>query len=284
MALATVAWTVMIALVRQLAGEISTFETMFFRNAVGVAMLAPVVLRGETRRWWSARPGLHCLRALMSFTGMLGFFYAIGHLPLGDVVALSFTQPLFIVVLAALTLGERVGMARWRATAIGFAGVLIIVRPGFQEIGIATIAVIGSALLYAGSNICIKILMRTDTPAQAAISVNIMMLPLSFATALPGWTMPDAVQTLLLIGVGVTGTLGIYLISRAYLAAEASAVVPYDFLRLPLTAAVAFMLFDEAPNFWTWFGALVIFASSYALIRTEVQHGKAIPGSPPPRR
>jgi drug/metabolite transporter (DMT)-like permease len=283
MALATVAWTVMIALVRQLAGEISTFETMFFRNAVGVAMLSPVVLRGETRRWWSARPGLHCLRALMSFTGMLGFFFAIGHLPLGDVVALSFTQPLFIVVLAALILGERVGMARWRAMAIGFAGVLIIVRPGFQEIGIATIAVIGSALLYAGSNICIKVLMRTDTPAQAAISVNILMLPLSFATALPGWIMPNAVQTLLLVGVGVSGTLGIYLISRAYLAAEASAVVPYDFLRLPLTAAVAFMLFDEAPNLWTWFGALVIFASSYALVRTEVQDGKAIPRSPPPR-
>ena len=198
----------------------------------------------------------------MSFTGMLGFFFAIGHLPLGDVVALSFTQPLFIVVLAALILGERVGMARWRAMAIGFAGVLIIVRPGFQEIGIATIAVIGSALLYAGSNICIKVLMRTDTPAQAAISVNILMLPLSFATALPGWIMPNAVQTLLLVGVGVSGTLGIYLISRAYLAAEASAVVPYDFLRLPLTAAVAFMLFDEAPNQVQRFGA-----SSLDLVR-----------------
>ena len=283
MAFATVSWTVMIALVRLLAGEISAFEAMFFRNVIAVAVLAPVVLRGGTRRWWSARPGLHCFRAVMSFTGMAGYFYAIGNLPLGDVVALSFTQPLFIVVLAALVLGERVGMARWRATAIGFAGVLIIVRPGFQEIGIATIAVIGSALLYAGSNICIKVLMRTDTPAQAAISVNLLMLPLSFVAALPGWVMPDAVQMLLLVGVGVTGTLGIYLISRAYLAAEASAVVPYDFLRLPLIAAVAFALFDEVPNLWTWFGALVIFASSYVLVRTEVRDGRPVPGNSVPR-
>ena len=171
-------------------------------------------------------------------------------------------------------LGERVGLARWRATALGFAGVLIIVRPGFHDIGVATIAVIGSALLYAGSNICIKILMRADTPAQAAISVNILMLPLSLAAALPGWITPNAEQALLLIGVGISGTLGIYLISRAYLAADASAVVPYDFLRLPLSAAVAFALFAEAPELWTWLGALVIFASSYALVRIEARAGR----------
>ena len=274
MALATIAWTVMIALVRMLAGEIPTFETMFFRNVVAVIGLAPVLLRGGARQWRSAQPGLHCVRAVMSFTGMVGFFYAIGHLALGDLVALSFTQPLFVVVLAALVLGERVGLARWRATAIGFAGVLVIVRPGFQEIGIATIAVIASALLYAGSNICIKVLMRTDTPAQAAISVNLLMLPLSLVTALPGWITPNLAQTALLVGVGVSGTLGIYLISRAYHAADASAVVPYDFLRLPLTAAAAFVLFGETTNVWTWIGALVIFASSYLLARTEAQGGK----------
>jgi drug/metabolite transporter (DMT)-like permease len=271
MALATIAWTVMIALVRMLSGEISTFETMFFRNVVAVVALTPVLMRGGARQWRTQQPGLHCIRAVMSFVGMLGFFYAIGNLPLSDLVALSFTQPLFVVVLAALVLGERVGMARWRATAIGFAGVLIIVRPGFQEIGIATIAVIASALLYAGSNICIKVLMRTDTPAQAAISVNLLMLPLSFVSALPGWTTPDPFQTALLVGVGVSGTLGIYLISQAYHAADASAVVPYDFLRLPLTAAVAFMLFGETTNLWTWIGALVIFASSYVLARTEAR-------------
>jgi drug/metabolite transporter (DMT)-like permease len=290
MALATVAWTVMIAQVRLLTDVLSTFEVMFFRNLVGVVMLAPVVLRSGTHRWRPARPGLHCVRAAMSFTGMLGFFYAIGHLPLGDVVALSFTQPLFIVVLAALVLGERVGMARWRATAIGFAGMLIIVRPGFQEIGVATIAVIGSALLYAGSNVCIKVLVRTDTPAQSAIAVNLLMLPASLVTALPGWTTPGAGQAVLLIGVGVSGTLGIYLISRAYLAAGASAVVPYDFLRLPLTAAVAFALFAETLDLWTWLGAAVIFTSSYALVRIEAR-GDPMPGARtarwterPPRR
>ena len=274
MALATVAWTAMIAQVRLLADELSTFEVIFFRCLVGVAVLAPVVLRGRARPWRPARPGLHCLRALMSFTGMLGFYYAIAHLPLGDVVALSFTQPLFIVVLAAMVLGEHIGVARWRATAIGFAGVLIIVRPGFQEVGLATVAVIGAAVLYAGSNICVKIMMRTDTPAQAAIAVNLLVLPLSLAIALPGWVTPNAAQAVLLFGVGISGTLGIYLIARAYNAAEASAVVPYDFLRLPLTTAAAFALFAETPDIWTWLGALVIFASSYALVRIEARGHK----------
>lgn len=283
MALATVAWTTMIALVRLLAGELSIFEVVFFRGVVGVAIMTPVLIRGEPGQWRTAKPGLHCLRAAMSITGMLAFFFAIGHLPLGDVVALSFTQPLFVVVLAAMVLGERVGMARWRATAIGFAGVLIIVRPGFQEIGIATIAVIGSALFYAGSNICIKVLMRTDTPAQASISVNLLMVPISLAIALPGWITPSAGQAMLLIGVGVSGTLGVYFISRAYLAADASAVIPYDFLRLPLTAAIAFALFAEAPEPWTWLGALVIFASSYALVRVEARAGATKHGHPTTR-
>ena len=122
MALATIAWTVMIALVRMLSGEISTFETMFFRNVVAVIALTPVLMRGGARQWRSKQPGLHCVRALMSFVGMLGFFYAIGNLPLSDLVALSFTQPLFVVVLAALVLGERVGMvARHRLLEIEFS-------------------------------------------------------------------------------------------------------------------------------------------------------------------
>ena len=184
MIIASIGWTGMFLFVRLLAGDYSTFEILFVRNAVALLVLMPLMVRSGVGVLRTDRLWLHILRAVLSYLGMLGLYYGISRIPLGDVVALSFTQPLFITVLAAIVLGEAVGIARWRATIIGFIGVLIIVRPGFVEIGTATIAVIIAALLYGGSNVCIKILMRTDTPLQGVIFVNLIMLPLAMV---PDW-------------------------------------------------------------------------------------------------
>ncbi len=269
MVVATVLWASMMVFVRLLAGGYSTFEILFFRNAVALILLSPLIARAELGVLRTTRPMMHMTRAVLSYAGMLGLFYAIGKIPLSDVVALSFAQPLFITVLAALLLGEAVGMARWRATAIGFLGILIIVRPGFEEVGIATLVVIAAALLYGGSNICIKALMRTDTPLQAVIYVNLLMLPLSLVPTLFAWTTPGWTDLVFLICVGITGTAAVYMLTKSYQAADASAVVPYDFLRLPFTAAAAYLMFSETGDVWTWLGAAVIFGSSYALVRIE---------------
>lgn len=269
MVLATVFWAAMMLFVRLLSADYSTFEILFFRTVIALGVLTPAILRTGVVALRTERFPLHCLRAALSYTGMVGLFYGIAHIPVAEVVALSFTQPLFIAVLAALVLGEAAGLARWRATVIGFVGVLIIVRPGFAEVGLATVAVIVAALLYGGSNICIKALMRTDTPLHAVIYVNLLMMPLAAVPAALTWVTPGWADVALLFGVGITGTLGVYFVSKAYHAADASAVVPYDFLRLPFTAAGAYLLFGEVADGWTWAGAAVIFASSYALVRIE---------------
>ena len=217
---------------------------------------------------------LHCTRVVFAYIGILGLFYGLLHIPVADVVALSFTQPLFIAVLAAVLLGEAVGIARWRAVAIGFAGVLVIVRPGFEEIGAATLAVLASAACYGVSNICIKRLMTTDTPVQSTLYGNLLMLPLSALPAAFVWVTPGLWDTLAMIGVGLGGMGGIYFVSRAYAAADASAVVPYDFLRLPLSAGAAFLLFGETSDIWMLLGAAIIFASSYALVRIETREAQ----------
>jgi drug/metabolite transporter (DMT)-like permease len=269
MVIASIGWTGMFIFVRLLAGDYSTFEILFVRNAVALLILTPLIVRSGVGVLRTERIWLHILRAGLSYLGMLGLYYGIAHIPLGDVVALSFTQPLFITVLAAIILGEAVGMARWRATIIGFIGVLIIVRPGFAEIGVATIAVIIAALLYSASNVCIKLLMRTDTPLQGVIYVNLIMMPLALIPALFAWTTPGWTDFGYMVGVGLSGTMGVYFLTKSYHAADASAVVPYDFLRLPLTAGGAFILFDEVLDIWTWIGAAVIFGSSYVLVRFE---------------
>lgn len=275
MVIATIGWTGMFIFVRLLVDDYSTFEILFLRNAVALLVLTPLIIRSGSGVLRTEKLWLHILRASLSYLGMLGLYFGISRLPLGDVVALSFTQPLFITILAALILGEAVGMARWRATIIGFLGVLIIVRPGFAEIGVATIAVIVAALLYGASNVCIKMLMRTDTPLQAVIYVNLIMMPLAMVPALFTWTTPGWTDFGLMIGVGLSGTLGVYMLTKSYHAADASAVVPYDFLRLPMTAGCAFILFGEILDIWTWIGAAVIFGSSYALVRVEARRAAA---------
>ena len=275
MMFAAVSWTVMLILVRSLGDAYSTFEVLFVRNLVTVAFIVPLLVGSGGAVFRTRRMPLHCTRVAFAYIGILGLFYGLLHIPVADVVALSFTQPLFIAVLAAILLGEAVGVARWRAVAIGFAGVIVILRPGFEEIGSATLAVLASAAAYGASNICIKRLMTTDTPVQSTLYGNLLMLPLSALPAAFVWVTPGFWDALAMIGVGLGGMGGIYFVSRAYAVADASAVVPYDFLRLPLSAGAAWFLFGETSDIWMLLGAAIIFASSYALVRIETREARA---------
>lgn len=264
-------WTVMTVLVRQLSSDYSAFQLMFARNVVAVSVLLPPAFHAGIGALKTTRFGLHCLRATLACLGVLGLFYGISRLPLPDVTALSFTQPLFVIILAALILREAVGAARWCAVFFGLVGLLIIVRPGFGVVGIATGAVLGSALCYACTNICVKRLMTTDTPQQSVIYFNLIMLPISFVPALVFWVTPGWADALRMVGIGLCGTVSVYSFARALSLADASAVLPFDFLRLPMAALIAFILFRETGDVFTWTGSLIIFASSYALARLQAR-------------
>jgi drug/metabolite transporter (DMT)-like permease len=149
--------------------------------------------------------------------------------------------------------------------------VLIILRPGFTEIGFGAAVVLGGALSYACSNVAIKKLMTTDSVTATTIWVNIIMCPLAGIPAAFFWVSPTLPDLALLAGVGITGTAGIWFISRAYATADMSAVVPFDFLRLPILATAGWLWFSETPDIWTFAGAIVIFASTYALARSEAR-------------
>jgi len=274
MLVATVFWAGLTILVRMVSARYSVFEILFFRNLVSMLILLPWMLRVGRAGWATRRAPMHLLRTAFAYLGMLGMFYGIARIPLADVVALGFTQPLFISLLAIIVLGEAATGRRSVALVAGFVGVWVIVRPGFAGLDPATWIVLGSSLVYAGSNICIKVLMSTDSPVQAVIYVNMMMLPLSLAPAALDWVTPGWPDLVLMAGIGITGALGVYFASRAYAAADASAVVPYDFMRLPLAAAGAYVLFNEVADAWTWVGALIIFGSSYALALAERSAGR----------
>ena len=271
MLIAVAVWSTMMLLVKALSAEYTSFQILFIRTLVGLAVLAPMMRRSGFALLKTGRLPLHLTRGIFAYIGMLGLFIGIGEIPIAEVVSLSFTQPVFICLLAALMLGERFNTDRVAAIVGGFIGVLIILRPGFTEIGFGAAVVLGGALSSACSNVAIKKLMTTDSVTATTIWVNIIMCPLAGIPAAFFWVPPTLPDLALLAGVGITGTAGIWFISRAYAAADMSAVVPFDFLRLPILAIAAYLWFSETPDIWTFAGAIVIFSSTSALARSEAR-------------
>ena len=271
MLIAVAVWSTMMLLVKALSAEYTSFQILFIRTLVGLAVLAPMMRRSGFALLKTGRLPLQLTRGIFAYIGMLGLFIGIGEIPIAEVVSLSFTQPVFICLLAALMLGERFNAVRVAAIVGGFIGVLIILQPGFTEIGFGAAVVLGGALSYACSNVAIKKLMTTDSVTATTIWVNIIMCPLAGIPAAFFWVPPTLPDLALLAGVGITGTAGIWFISRAYAAADMSAVVPFDFLRLPILATAGWLWFSETPDIWTFAGAIVIFASTYALARSEAR-------------
>jgi len=271
MLLAVAVWSTMLVLIKSLSTQYTSFEILFIRTMVGLIILAPLFHRTGFSGLKTKRLPLHLARGTFAYFGMLGLFIGIGEIPLSEVISLSFTQPIFIVLLAGLLLGEKLNKVRGLAMAGGLAGVLIVLRPGFTEIGFGAMVVLGGAVCYAVSNICIKKLTATENMVATTAWVNIVMCPLAAIPAFFFWITPSWPDMALLTGVGITGTLGVWFVSKAYQATEMSAVVPFDFLRLPIVATAGWLWFDEATDIRTVAGAVVIFASTYALARAETR-------------
>ena len=274
MVLGGTALTFLAVVIRHLQDTYSVLEMIFLRSAVSFLLILPWAIRAGVLRLRTQRLGLHLFRNGMHYLGNVGWFIGVTLVPLADLSALQFTVPLFTIVLAALVLRETVGPHRWMATMIGFAGALVIIRPGFVEIGTGTIAVILSALFYASSQVSTKALSRTDSPNVILFYMTIIFIPISAVPAAFDWVTPaweDAIPIALL---GVTGVLAHAFIIRAFAAADASFVMPFDFLRLPIAAAFGFVLYLEQPDIWVWIGAVIIFGATYYITWREGRQRK----------
>jgi drug/metabolite transporter (DMT)-like permease len=255
--------------VRYLSDVMTSFEIVFFRSFLGMVIMAPfLAMRGWTGLRTGA-PWLHVQRSTINFIGMVMWFYALGIMPLADATAIHFTMPLFIVLLATIFLGEKIGPRRLVAIGTGFLGVLVILRPGSVEFGLPAAGVLASAALYGGSVIYVKVITRTDAVSTVTFYTHLIMMLLSLIPTMMYWRSPgwDDVPALALLAG--CGTIAPYCFSRALKAMDAGLVAPFDFLRLPFTALAGLLIFAETTSFWTWVGAAVIFGSTTYITRRE---------------
>ena len=262
----------MTAAIRPASEGLHSFEVVFFRNAFGLLMLAPMVLRAGLGTLRTANLNLHLFRAACFLGAMLCWFTAIKDgIPLADAIALNFLAPIFITIMAALVLRERVRARRWTAIAIGFAGALIILRPGIQEISLPAILVLGDAAIWSISAIIIRRLTKTDSSLTIVAHMFIWVTPVSFVLALFVWTGPSWINLFWLFVMSLCSTMGHVALTRAFAAAEASVVIPFDYTRLVFGTTLGFLAFGEVPDRWTILGAAVIIGSSLYIARREAQ-------------
>ncbi len=255
--------------VRYLSTTMTSFEIVFFRSLLGMMIMAPfLAMRGWTGLRTGA-PWLHVQRSTINFIGMVMWFYALGIMPLADATAIHFTMPLFIVLLATIFLGEKIGPRRLLAIVTGFLGVLVILRPGSVEFGLPAAGVLASAALYGASVIYVKVITRTEPVSNITFYTHLIMLLLALIPTVIYWQTPgwDDVPALALLAG--CGTIAPYCFSRALKAMDAGLVAPFDFLRLPFTALAGLLIFAETTSIWTWVGAAVIFGSTSYITHRE---------------
>jgi drug/metabolite transporter (DMT)-like permease len=255
--------------IRYMSATIHPFEIALFRNVFALVVVLPWFYRYGIAPLRTQRFGLHALRAVFNIMAMLSFFYALSITPLSEVTALGFTAPIFATLLAALILGEVVRARRWTAIVIGFLGTLIILRPGFDAIGLGQILVLFSSMIWACALLVIKTLGRTDSSATIISYMALLMIPLSLVPALFVWRWPDPLEWAWLIGIGVLGGIGQFCMTEALRQADTAVVMPFDFFKLVWVTVIAWLAFAEHADLYTWIGGAVIFASTLYIAYRE---------------
>jgi drug/metabolite transporter (DMT)-like permease len=246
---------------RELARDVSVFEVMLLRSVIATLILTPIVFYhgGVARRFTQIR--LHLFRNIIHYGGQYAWFSALLLIPLAEVIAIEFTMPLWIAVLAVALLGERMFGFKVAALFVGFAGVLLIVKPTAAA-GAGHLVALASALLFAGSVTMTKFITRKDT----ALTVIFLMFAIqSVMGAVPAfltWQWPEPQNWIHVAVVALAGTGSNYCLSKAISLADATVVSPMDFLRLPLTALVGYILYNEGLDLWSVAGAVMILAAN----------------------
>jgi drug/metabolite transporter (DMT)-like permease len=268
--------------VRALARTFSVFEMLALRNAAGVLILLGFALANPALRA-TLRPrrmGLHGVRNVVHFGGTYAWTLGVTLLPLATVFALEFTTPVWVAGLAVLLLGERLTASRLVAIVLGFAGVIVILRPGLESLRPASLVVLGAALGFALTAIATKTLTRTVPTFAILFWMNVMQLPLNLAGSDPAfWSRIGSAQALPIATISICGLFSHFCLTNAYRHGDATMVVPLDFLRIPLIALVGWQLYGESLDPFVFLGSVLIIAGILWNLRSEARGPVAQPAA-----
>ncbi len=271
----TASWAVMAVLIRYVGDEIHPFEIVFLRSLFGMAFLLPWLYRSGIKALHTRRFGMHFARAFFGLVAAYLIFTAITLEPLGSIAAIMTTRPIFASAAAILILREASHGRRWSAAILGFVGALIILRPGMVEVSTGALLAFVGVFAMVAVALIMKSLARTERPDAMATWQMIVFVPASLIPALFVWTTPSWEAVGVLVAMGCAGTLTQRALARAYHAADATVVLPFEFTRLIFSAAIGFVVFAEFPDIWVWVGGAVILAGIMTMAGLEARRAPA---------
>ncbi len=267
----TVFFGMMAVAIKLAAQTLHTFEIAFFRNFFGLIAASPLLLRHGPELLRTTQFPRYIFRCMIGVVSMLCGFWAIGHLPLAQAVSLSYSTPIFVTIAAVIFLQEQVRARRWAAVALGFVGVMIIVRPGSDSFSAGTLVALAAAVLSGIVSIQIKQLSRTEPADRIVFMTTLLWVPISLFPALTVWAWPHGIAWLWVIAAGFLGTSGHMLWTRALKLGDVSALTPISFMQLPIVAVAGWLWFGETLDRWTVIGAGVIFGANAYIAHREAQ-------------
>ena len=250
--------------VRILSSDLHPFLIVFYRSLFGLIIIIPIFLRDKSV-FISSYQYLHIVRASLKILALTSFFLAFKSASLSDVVSISFITPLLIILGSILFLNEIPTKNHIIFSLIGFIGILVILKPGFDNIPPALYWALIGAILSACIQLILKKMSNKDKPNTLTVWNLLCTVPLAFIPALFFWTTPSFEMLILLTIQGLIGVLNMIFITKAMSMVDISYLAPFDFLRLPIISTLAFVFFEEIPSASTLLGALIIFFSSFLI-------------------
>jgi drug/metabolite transporter (DMT)-like permease len=244
---------------REATRELNVFQIMEVRSSLGLLMLYPLIrARGGFAAMRTSRPLQHIGRNLIHYGAQLGWFFALTLIPLAQVVSIEFTTPIWTAILAASFLGERMTFGKIAAIVLGVVGVTVIVRPAAGDINPGQLIALSAAVGFGISIAMMKSLTRTEKTLTIIFWMLVIQSAAGFLPSLYVWRWPSAYVWGWMVVIAFCGTYSHYCMARAMLYADATVVLPMDFLRVPLTAIVGWLAYSERLDIFTVLGAALI--------------------------
>ena len=252
--------------IRYLSESIHPFEIAFFRSFFGMLVLSPFIFKNGKNAFRTEQPLLNLIRGVASIFAMLSWFYGLSVIELAKATALSFTNTMFGALAAVWFLKERMLLKRWLAVLTGFSGMLIILRPGLIEVSNGSMIVLFSAFCWGIGMVLVKKLTETDGIVSIILWFTLLTTVSTFPFAASVWVWPEPEDYFWLLVMGFLGSIGHLAAVSGFKIADASSVMPMDFIRLVWISLFGFLFFGEIPELWTIIGAAVILSGSGLLI------------------
>ncbi len=257
------------AFAKSLSSEIDSVMVLFMRYFFGLVFFSPFIMKAGIKGFVTSRPLLHLMRVTTLGITVGCTYFAYRNLPLALATSIGMTGPLFTTVLAMLLLKDNVSLTKWGLILLGYAGVIVAVRPHQMGISIGVWVALAANLFAALSIICVKLLTRTESTFTIMLYANTVTTFIAGLVALSLWKTPGTSDFLCLIAVGGFGVFSQFCSVTALRFANPSFLAPFEYTRICFAIPVGFIFFDEVPNMWVILGSIIIIAATYGLTRVE---------------